>query len=481
MIDLGETRSASRDRSRAAGGAIAVVLASVAAAPFAGVHLGVSYPILAMAIAVAIVMIVLAVVLLWAQARVTASVPLVVLAASYGATAAVMVPYLVLYHGLFPLVAANIAATPQSSAWLWFGWHVLFALSPIVYVVARRRVRDDGAAAFDAWQARAFVAMLVVPIAIVVPAIWLRALPAFFAHGVLTATATIASVIVIAISSAAIALLLAQQRFDAILDIWLGIAALCMIADVALALCGAAPFTLGWYLSRVYIVIASSTVFVALLLQTATVYAQLAKTADRLRDESLTDPLTNLANRRAFDERLTQVLADGVRLGRGAAMLMIDVDNFKLFNDTYGHLGGDECLRDLAATVHDCLSRTRDMVARFGGEELAVIMADTDLRGALIVAERVRSSVEGMGIPHAPGAAYPAVTVSIGATAVETTAGVTAAAFVEQADRALYRAKATGRNRTVSWPLDGPDQAGADADATGNTRGTATGNRATIS
>jgi two-component system chemotaxis family response regulator WspR len=141
-------------------------------------------------------------------------------------------------------------------------------------------------------------------------------------------------------------------------------------------------------------------------------------------------------------------------MSRGAAMLMIDVDNFKLFNDSYGHLGGDECLRDLASTVRGCISRTRDMVARFGGEEFAVVMAETDMRGALIVAERIRSAVEGMGIPQPSGAQHRAVTVSIGATAVDDAAGMTSEAFIEQADRALYRAKETGRNRTVAWPLD---------------------------
>jgi diguanylate cyclase (GGDEF)-like protein len=253
-----------------------------------------------------------------------------------------------------------------------------------------------------------------------------------------------------------------------------------MIADVTLSIVGGVPFTAGWYVSRVYIVIASSTVLIALLLQTANVYALLAKTTDRLRDESLTDPLTGLANRRSFDQRLAQVLADGARMSRGAAMLMIDVDQFKLFNDAYGHLGGDECLRDLCATARGCVSRTRDMVARYGGEEIAVIMAETDMRGALIVAERIRSAIEGMGVPHSREATFPAVTVSIGATSVENTVGLTPEAFIEQADRALYRAKEMGRNRTVSWPLDEPGDA-PQAEATGNDRGIDTGSRATIS
>jgi diguanylate cyclase (GGDEF)-like protein len=161
---------------------------------------------------------------------------------------------------------------------------------------------------------------------------------------------------------------------------------------------------------------------------------------------------------------------------------MIDVDQFKLFNDAYGHLGGDECLRDLADTARGCVSRTRDMVARYGGEEFAVIMAETDLRGALIVAERIRSAIEGMGVPQSSEAAFPAITVSIGATAVDTTEGLTAEAFIEQADKALYRAKELGRNRTESWPLEVPAIADPpQAEATGNDRGIDAGSRATIS
>jgi diguanylate cyclase (GGDEF)-like protein len=456
MIDLGETVARPADRSRATAGAGGVVLLGCATIPFAGLPLGTSYPVLSIVVGVSIVLVGLAGVLLWAQAHVTASIPLLVLAAFYGATAVLMTPYLLLYHGLWPNLAAAISAGPQASAWLWFAWHLVFVSSPIAYLVARRFFGSGGHTGFARLSRRALAALIVLPAACAAPAIWIANLPPVSLHGARTVFAWETGATVVAVSLVAIAMLFQHNRFRSVLDVCLAITGLCMILDVTLTVMGAAPFSLGWYVSRIYIVIASSTLLVALLLQTATLYAQLAKTADRLRDESLTDVLTGLANRRSFDLRMEQVLADGVRLSRGAALLMIDVDNFKAFNDAHGHLGGDECLRDLAKTVNDCLSRTRDMVARYGGEEFAVIMADTDMRGAWIVAERVRSSIEGMGIPTPRGAQYPAVTVSIGATAVESTAGVTADAFIEQADRALYRAKETGRNRTASWPLSEP-------------------------
>jgi diguanylate cyclase (GGDEF)-like protein len=453
MIDLGQTLAEPKNRYRAALGAGAVAVLALASLPLAARPLGTSYPVLSTVIGISITLLSLAAVLLWAQARVTLSAPLVVLAACYGATAAIMVPYLLLYHGMFPVLARDIDADPQASSWLWFAWHALFAAAPMAYLVARRALGRADRGMFERLERRALIAMVVVALVLIVPSVWDAALPPFIEHSARTVVAWACSAIVLALSVAAITMLYVQNRFRSILDVWLAIAGLCMIADVTLAICGAVPFSFGWYISRVYIVIASSTVLVALLIQTATVYAQLAQTADRLRDESLTDSLTGLSNRRAFDERLSQALADGARMSRGAAMLMIDVDNFKMFNDTYGHLGGDECLRDLAATVRGCISRTRDMVARFGGEEFAVVMAETDMRGALIVAERIRSAVEGMGIPQPREAQHRAVTVSIGATGIDDAAGMTPEAFIEQADRALYAAKETGRNKVVSWPL----------------------------
>jgi diguanylate cyclase (GGDEF)-like protein len=482
MIDLGETLAQPKDRYRAAIGAAGVVVLAVATLPVVATPLGASYPIFSTAYGISIVMIILAAVLLWAQSRVTASVPLLVLAASYGATVLVMIPHLLLFRGLFPQLAAWLSADPQTSSWLWFEWHLAFSLCPIAYLIARQGARTVDRARFSRLQTRALVVMIVLPAVLVAPAVWIDGLPVMVDQHGRTWIAIAASAIIVAIAIATIVALFVRYRFRSILDVWLAIAALCMVTDVVLSLVGSSQFTVGWYVSRFYIVIASSTVLVALLGQTANVYAQLAKTADRLRDESLTDPLTGLSNRRAFDVRIAQVLADGARMSRGAAMLMIDVDQFKLFNDAYGHLGGDECLRDLADTARGCVSRTRDMVARYGGEEFAVIMAETDLRGALIVAERIRSAIEGMGVPQSSEAAYPAITVSIGATAVETTEGLTVDAFIEQADKALYRAKELGRNRTQSWPLDVPAIADPpQADATGNERGIDAGSRATIS
>jgi diguanylate cyclase (GGDEF)-like protein len=224
----------------------------------------------------------------------------------------------------------------------------------------------------------------------------------------------------------------------------------CAIADVLLALPGAGAFTVGWYLSRVCTVVASGSVLTALVMQTAVVYAQLAKTAERLRNESVTDTLTGLVNRRGFDTHLAQAIADGARRSRGAALLMIDIDNFKAYNDSFGHPAGDRALRVVADVLRKHANRTRDVAARFGGEELALIMPETNLRGAAVVAERLRAAVEGAGIPQGAGARHRVVTISVGVAAVNNAAEATPASMLADADRALYRAKQSGRNRVVT-------------------------------
>jgi len=463
MIDLGDVKSRPTDRRLAMIASGTIVAASLVLVPFVDRALGESYTILAMVVAVSAAMLAVAAVLLLAQARVTESPSLLTLGAMYGAAALVMLPYLMLYRGLWPELGRLVGATAAAPSLLGLTWHLLLAGAGVAYVAARRAKPLPDARAFARVRRRTLAAALVGAL-LSVPCIVRLDLPAFYSGGHYTLVAVLASTVIIAVAVVSLIALYLRSRFRTVLDLLLGIATLCVIADVSLAILGGVPFSAGWYASRVSILVACGTVSIALILQAARLYAQLAKTADRLRDESMTDALTGLGNRRSFDLRLAQVFADGVRMSRGAAMLIIDVDQFKLFNDAYGHLGGDECLRDLASTVRGCVSRTRDLVARFGGEEFTVIMAETDMRGALIVAERIRSAIEGMGIPHSRAASHAAVTVSIGAVAVDDAATIATETFVEYADRALYAAKAGGRNCVVAWPMDAvsaPDLAGS--------------------
>ena len=168
------------------------------------------------------------------------------------------------------------------------------------------------------------------------------------------------------------------------------------------------------------------------------------------------DPLTGLANRRALDSNMEEQWMLATRNQTPLALLMIDADHFKEYNDRLGHQAGDACLRALANALTKRVSRPADLVARFGGEEFAVLLPDTPLEGARHVAEMIRLAIHNLGIAH-PGSPIPAsgglfrgqshVTVSIGCTAVVPTPGARMQQLVELADQALYEAKRSGRDR----------------------------------
>jgi diguanylate cyclase (GGDEF)-like protein len=188
---------------------------------------------------------------------------------------------------------------------------------------------------------------------------------------------------------------------------------------------------------------------------------EFARLSYRFAQLAAVDPLTGLANRRSFDERLEEGLRAFMRTGEPLTLLMIDVDDFKRFNDTYGHVAGDGALRAIADAIRDVVNRPRDVVARYGGEEFVIVLSDTPLEGALSVAERIRIEVVRRRIPHKANRAAPYVTVSLGAASARG-GSPDARELIERADTALYRAKDAGRNRVEADPS--PRDAGVRAE-----------------
>jgi diguanylate cyclase (GGDEF)-like protein/PAS domain S-box-containing protein len=172
-----------------------------------------------------------------------------------------------------------------------------------------------------------------------------------------------------------------------------------------------------------------------------------------LATQAATDALTGLANRRRFDEALGTEWQRAMRDGTQLSLLLIDVDRFKLYNDRYGHQGGDGCLRGVAAAVAGLVRRPGDLAARYGGEELAVLLPGTDADGAAGVAEQIRAAIEALAVEHLGNLPAQVVTASFGvATARVQPQGRpdSAEELIAAADTALYEAKRTGRNRVVS-------------------------------
>jgi diguanylate cyclase (GGDEF)-like protein/PAS domain S-box-containing protein len=159
------------------------------------------------------------------------------------------------------------------------------------------------------------------------------------------------------------------------------------------------------------------------------------------------DGLTGIANRRHFDLMLEREWLRAVREGESLSILLIDIDRFKAFNDRYGHLAGDECLRQVVATIRLWVNRPADLLARYGGEEFVVILPNTDVGGACQMAEWIRMAVEDRRLPHAGNPPHGVITLSIGCVSSAAEWGVSHLQLLEAADKALYKAKSSGRNR----------------------------------
>lgn len=185
-------------------------------------------------------------------------------------------------------------------------------------------------------------------------------------------------------------------------------------------------------------------------IELALVNQKLQRANSELEALSRRDPLTGVANRRQFDEVLDAEWRRARRSRQCLALVIADVDQFKSYNDACGHQAGDLCLQRVAQALATVAHRAGDLVARYGGEEFAVILPGLDREGALALAESMRRAIEHLALPHPNSSVGPLVTVSLGVASMSPQRGDTDAAVVHAADVALYRAKASGRNRVAS-------------------------------
>jgi diguanylate cyclase (GGDEF)-like protein len=184
----------------------------------------------------------------------------------------------------------------------------------------------------------------------------------------------------------------------------------------------------------------------AIAIHQGELYKRLEVTNRELRKLSAQDRLTQLANRHRFDQKLQE---EWLRLARSQsplALLICDVDFFKRYNDTYGHLAGDRCLQRVANVLQAAAQRPGDLVARYGGEEFVIVMPETDLSGAGLLAERIQAALAKLAIPHG-SSPLQQVTLSIGLASQIPQTATAPEALIKQADRELYRAKMAGRNQ----------------------------------
>jgi diguanylate cyclase (GGDEF)-like protein len=183
-------------------------------------------------------------------------------------------------------------------------------------------------------------------------------------------------------------------------------------------------------------------------------HMELKAKSDRLEQLASIDGLTNLYNRRRFDEMLNLEWRRALRSQAPLSLTMIDIDFFKLFNDTYGHANGDQCLKDVAYALHNCLARPADIIARYGGEEFVALLPETAGESAEIIAHKMRDAVERLKILHMGSEVSQFVTISAGVATAFTHPGIDSPEdLLKAADAALYKSKKTGRNKVISHNL----------------------------
>jgi len=419
-------------------------------------------------------------VFLLGQRQLSRSHGLSLLAGGYLFTALMSTVHALSFPGLF---APNglLDAGPQTTAWLYMFWHGGFPLFVIAYTRYGLEEQPAGEGRITILSTVASIISLVCGLAllttlgqallppimqdnhytpamiIVVSAVWLLNLLALYA--------------------------LARRRPYSMLDLWLIVTMCAWLFDIALsAVLNAGRYDLGFYSGRIYGLLAASFVLIVLLHEHGKLYVQLIKLrdsdrekADHLRRLSTIDQLTGIANRRAFESALDQEWRRMMRHGTTLSLLMVDVDCFKRFNDAYGHVAGDQCLRAVAQVLAGKARRAGELAARYGGEEFAVLLPHVDIAEAKKLGAVICAAVSDCRIPHEHSDVAPYVTISVGAASIAnlpelagtlsregalpsaTMPGATV--LVETADHALYRAKKAGRNRVVAAGVD--DAAGA--------------------
>ncbi len=182
-------------------------------------------------------------------------------------------------------------------------------------------------------------------------------------------------------------------------------------------------------------------------------HLQIKRQRDLLRRMAFIDGLTGLANRRRFDEAFDAEWRRAQRKHQSIALVLGDIDHFKGYNDHYGHIAGDECLRSVAETFAERMMRPGDVAARYGGEEMICILPETDLTGALRVAEQIQAGLAARAIPHAASLVSKVVTLSLGVACTVPTPDSHRGDLLALADRYLYDAKNAGRNRICAGVL----------------------------
>jgi diguanylate cyclase (GGDEF)-like protein len=448
------TTEAALPKHRAAFGAVAFVLCAAALAVLAthSVALAPSLRVVVAAIAIAVPAGWVTAYLLEAQFRLSRRLGLGVLGGAFWFSALMSIAYLLSlpWQGDDPNLALD---NEQTATWLWVAWRLGFIAFVVAYVVIENFFAPKRLGAKSVRVARicvgAGVPILVGLIAYTIED-WNQYLPPVVSDGrvdlrfsIVVGFPALVFHVILLIAFAAL------TRLRSLTNLALGFALLAWLLGDLLTLSATARFTLGWYVGLLDYVASSLAIPVVFVIRLHSLYVDIQQANESLSALALVDGLTGLPNRRLFDRRLEAEWAGATRRHEHLALIMADIDHFKRFNDRYGHVAGDDCLRRIAQTIRDCAHRALDLPARYGGEEFAVILPATDLGGAALVAERIRSTVQDLAIEHQDGGPSNTVSMSLGVAVWFPKPSQSPHLLTSAADRALYRAKGGGKNQVV--------------------------------
>ncbi len=405
-----------------------------------------------------IIAMVVTAVVLRTQYQATNFPPYAFLGTTYLCTAGLMVPYALVLLTV-PHNAAAAERITQMAGWLWVGFHSIFILTTGFYLWSDSFFNRK---AFPTEVERdivrgyvAFAALLsgAVGIAILAGA---QTLPSLLVAAKLPILYMILNNAMLASCVAATIGLILLTRLRQPAQLWLAIVLMLFVCEVFLdTTIVRRPFSLAWYAGLAEGFAWQMMLLFVLLRRANEQIETFARNNQSLIEETLRDALTGLHNRRGFDERLHAALAESRRSGGTVALLAMDLDHFKQYNDHFGHLAGDEALRAISRALRTVVTRSRDVACRIGGEEFAIVLPFTDEAGAMTIAERVRAAVLHMRLPHAPSSPFGMVTISVGVAVGSGTSNSNS--LYEAADQALYRAKRMGRNRIARF-APGPEE-----------------------
>jgi len=391
--------------------------------------------------------------LLWTQYRACGWTYFAALAGAYAFTSVAAALHLAVYPGVF-VDAPSREAGRQTAVWIWLLWRSGFASLATLALVSRPRLPAQVAARRRGFGLALIVGSIALSITLCRFVIVARAtLPNLVASEGMYRhlSANPATLLVAGVCFAALAIHVWATKLRSLMDLWLAVALFAGLADVVLTLGAGARYSVGWYAARIASTISASALLGMLMFETSRTYLKLADAHRALKAFSVRDGLTGVFNRAYFDERYPRELAQATATTSALTILLVDVDHFKLFNDGFGHLAGDECLRRIAQTLNGALTHRDEFVARYGGEEFVVVLPASDSRTGAATAERLRLAVAALEMT-ASASSIAHVTVSIGQASSDPGTYFGPANLLATADAALYHAKTLGRNRVEGPP-----------------------------